>query len=294
MTAPSAKHARHLGSTSRVSQAETPIADTSFPPSAPSQPLPDHLQDTLKLPARSLSRLDDEAEHEALWDQTVRPHVFSPNPSRFPAHSRESSAEKLPLPTPSLTSPRSHAPPSRQALGGGAIERAVDPNKSTIYGHHRQTSIVHGFQHSRNGSVASSAGPLSPQMIAAAGAGLGRPDMQSVAARLEADGSIPSRPTTSLGGPMVSTSNGFAMERSASAADMSPQAAGQRKLEMMHGKSRRDQPSHQSHSSRHRDEQKTVGEYALHVLFTSVCDFVRPWSDASLTLHSSLLKPRRS
>ncbi|PNY29757.1 Cell morphogenesis protein PAG1 [Tolypocladium capitatum] len=236
---------------------------------APSQPLPDHLQDTLKLSARSVSRLDDETEHEALWDQTVRPHAFAPSPSHFSAHSRESSAEKFPLPTPILTSPRSHGPPSRHVIGGGAIERAVDPGKSTIYGHHRQTSIVHGFQHSRNGSVASSAGPLSPQMIAAAGAGLERPDMQSVATRLEADGGIPSRPTTALGGPVVSNSNGFAMERSASAADTSPQAAGQRKLEMMHGKSRRDQPTHQPHPSRHRDDQKTVGEYALHVLFTS-------------------------
>ncbi|RKF71527.1 Cell morphogenesis protein PAG1 [Golovinomyces cichoracearum] len=36
--------------------------------------------------------------------------------------------------------------------------------------HNRQTSIVHGYQHSRNGSIAStSSSPLSPQMIAAAG-----------------------------------------------------------------------------------------------------------------------------
>ena len=43
----------------------------------------------------------------------------------------------------------------------------------------------------------------------------------------------------------------------------------QRKVDQMHSKSRRDHPNHHSHSSRHRDDQKTVGEYALHVLFTS-------------------------
>lgn len=220
-----------------------------------------------------MSRLDDDAEHEAasFRDRTVRPHAFSPSPSRFQsAHSRESSAEKFPqLTPPTLTSPRAHAPLPRQAIAGGVIERPLDPSK-TVYGHHRQTSIVHGIQHSRNGSLASSAGPISPQMIAAAGAGLERPDMQSVASRLDADAAMPSRPTTALAGPMASP-NGFPMERSASAADMSPSAASQRNPERVHSKSRRDHPTHQSHSSRHhRDDQKTVGEYALHVLFTSV------------------------
>lgn len=96
--------------------------------------------------------------------------------------------------------------------------------------------------------------------------------MQSVAARVEAEAGNPPRPTTALAGPMA-TSNAFPMERSASAIDMSSPGLGQRKLDAMAPRSRRDQPGHQSHSSRaHRDEQKTVGEYALHVLFTSVCD----------------------
>ena len=44
----------------------------------------------------------------------------------------------------------------------------------------------------------------------------------------------------------------------------------QRKLERMHsGKARHDHAHQASLSSRHKDDQKTVGEYALHVLFTS-------------------------
>ncbi|KAK4457323.1 hypothetical protein QBC42DRAFT_318587, partial [Cladorrhinum samala] len=128
---------------------------------APSQTtLPDH--EPLKFSPRAVTRLDEEDED---WQHTIRPATLG---SRSVTHSRESSIDK-----PQRSDARSHAPPTRSALGG-VKERAVDP-KSASYGHHRQTSIVHGIgiQHSRNGSLASSASsPLSPQMIAAAGAGL--------------------------------------------------------------------------------------------------------------------------
>jgi hypothetical protein len=230
----------------------------------PSQPLPDHLQDTLRFSPRPVPRLEEEEEEEEedddekKWDRTLRPVASeSPVAHRF-AHSRESSAEKIPQTHPPLTSPRLH---SRSPLGG-VVERIIDP-KSAAYGHHRQTSIVHGIQHSRNGSLAStSSSPLSPQMIAAAGVGFDRSDMQSVATRIDGDASYPSRPPTSLSG------NVAPMDRP----NASDAAYGmtQRKLERMHSKSRRDHTPHHSHSSRHKDEQKTVGEYALHVLFTSV------------------------
>ncbi|KHN94213.1 transcriptional activator leucine zipper [Metarhizium album ARSEF 1941] len=112
-----------------------------------------------------------------------------------------------------------------------------------------------------------SASPLSPQIIAAAGVALERSDMQSVTARLEAN--MPSRPGTSLAGPTLGPVGASPMERSASAVDTSSSAPAQRKPERMQSKSRRDHPAHQSHSRTHRDDQKTVGEYALHVLFTS-------------------------
>ncbi|KAF7561721.1 hypothetical protein G7046_g2427 [Stylonectria norvegica] len=77
--------------------------------------------------------------------------------------------------------------------------------------------------------------------------------------RPEGDTSYPSRPPTALSG-----STAIAMERTASSTDMSPHGATHRKPERIHSKSR------PSNSSRHhKDDQKTVGEYALHVLFTS-------------------------
>ncbi|KAM5373725.1 hypothetical protein ACJZ2D_006896 [Fusarium nematophilum] len=226
------------------------------------QPLPDHLQDPLRFSPRSVSRLDEEEEEdETGWDRTLRPIVIDPPAAHRSAHSRDSSAEKISQPPLTLASPRIHGPHSRGPLGG-IVERVVDP-KSAAYGHHRQTSIVHGIQHSRNGSLASTtSSPLSPQMIAAAGVGLDRPDMPSVAARLDGDAGYPSRPPTALSGSTAT------MDRPTT--DIPPHGATQRKLERMHSKSRRDHTPHHSHSSRHhKDEQKTVGEYALHVLFTS-------------------------
>jgi hypothetical protein len=201
------------------------------------------------------------------------------------AHSRESSLEKLqagaqPGSSPSQpqshhqypssqqhspsSAPRAQPPASRLALGG-PVDRIID-SKGT-YGHHRQTSIVHGIQHSRNGSRASSSSPLSPEIIAAAGTGL-TPERAEMHAY--GDVAITSRPSTAMSGAS-STPGPQIPERTSSATDSSASAFTQRKLERMHsGKGKREHAHHHSHSSRHRDEQKTVGEYALHVLFTSV------------------------
>jgi hypothetical protein len=108
-------------------------------------------------------------------------------------------------------------------------------------------------------------------MIAAAGAGLlpERPDMPSMA-RQEVDLSTGSRPPTALSGSAALSST-HPLERTLSVSEMSNSTLTQKKVERMHSKNRRDHVPHHSHSSRHhRDEQKTVGEYALHVLFTSV------------------------
>ncbi|KAH6631852.1 cell morphogenesis N-terminal-domain-containing protein [Chaetomium tenue] len=231
--------------------------------------LPDH--EPLKFSPHTVSRLDEEDEDD--WQKTIRPVGLG---SRSVAHSRESSIEKLQRPDliTQLPPPRSHVP-SRSALGG-VIERVVDPKAST-YGHHRQTSIVHGIgiHHSRNGSLASSSSsPLSPQMIAAAGAGLtpDRAEMHSFP-RLDSDASsLGPRPATALSGTTLASMPNNVPERSSSAAagEIGGQIPARGKMERRHsGKSRRDHAHHHSHSSRHKDEQKTVGEYALHVLFTS-------------------------
>ena len=253
-----------------------------LPSIAPSQTLPDHhAQDPLKFSPRSVSRLDEEDEE---WEHTLRPAAFEQTASRSVTHSRESSIEKFqgiepggsPSFGPSASSLHSRPPTSASRTIGGVIERLVDP-KAAAYGHHRQTSIVHGIgiQHSRNGSLASSSSsPLSPQMIAAAGAGLApdRPDMPTFS-RMEGEVPAGSRPATALSGTTTTSSGPHVPERTSSTTitDSNGPAMMHKKLERMHsGKLRRDHAHHHSHSSRHhKDDQKTVWEYALHVLFTS-------------------------
>ncbi|KAL2262677.1 hypothetical protein VTK26DRAFT_499 [Humicola hyalothermophila] len=234
---------------------------------APSQTtLPDH--EPLKFSPRAVSRLAEEDEDD--WQKTIRPVVVG---SRSVTHSRESSIEKLQQQPPQV---RTHALPSLRSAIGGVIERPVDPKAST-YGHHRQTSIVHGIgiHHSRNGSLASSSSsPLSPQMIAAAGAGLTpeRAEMHSFP-RLEPDAALGSRSASAMSGTTLASAHSVPERGSSAAAasDAGGQAPARGKMERRHSaKGRRDHALHHSHSSRHhKDEQKTVGEYALHVLFTS-------------------------
>lgn len=256
-----------------------------MPPSPLLTHLPHHVAPSHKTlpeyPTRSASRLNAYNDDSDAWDNTLKPLPHDPAVSRAVAHSRESSLEKLQsgglagIPESPRSAVSSAVTGTRGATsrsgGGAVVERVVDP-KAATYGHHRQTSIVHGIQHSRNGSLSSSSSPLSPQMIAAAGAGLlpERADMPALA-RQEVD-----RPPTALSGSTALSSTN-PLERTPSASEMSNGASAhtvtQKKVERMHSKTRRDHGHHHSHSSRHSrdDQQKTVGEYALHVLFTSVC-----------------------
>jgi len=114
-------------------------------------------------------------------------------------------------------------------------------------------------------------------MIAAAGSGLApdRPDMQGFP-RIEGDNNantMGSRPPTALSGTTAG-SGPLIPERASSATNMTAtEGSATRKVERMHSKSRRDHGHQHSHSSKHRkdhhEDQKTVGEFALHVLFTS-------------------------
>lgn len=168
--------------------------------------------------------------------------------------------------------PTSPAPPSSARTPSDVSQPlnpsprlSPDPRLAESKTHNRQTSIVHGIQHSRNGSFASPTGLLSPQMIASAGAE--RPDVS-----LPGDSSFVSTSPNMASSSTFSSSATLVPERISSATDSntSPQARVERI--QSGGKGRRGgHGHHRSHSRHHyKEELKTVGEYALHVLFTSV------------------------
>ena len=166
-------------------------------------------------------------------------------------------------------SPRSQTPVVVVPSPDGGLER----KPSVSYGHHRQTSIVHGIQHSRNTSFVNSpaTSPLSPQVIAAAAATpLDGPTMSQEDLR-----ETPVVSGTNLAGNGVAINGNAALghsgERSISEAS-TLNASTRRPERIQSGTSKREHHHHRSQSRHHHHPQelKTVGEYALHHLFNSV------------------------
>lgn len=129
------------------------------------------------------------------------------------------------------------------------------------YGHHRNTSIVHGVQHSRNTSnltSSTSASPLSPhKIIASAGVAEQVPAMSNGLKK------SPSMSTLHAPGQ-----NGASLPPNRS---FEGTASQQRTIGRMHSGKVKRPHDHVRSQSRHNasQEPKTVGEFALHHLFTS-------------------------
>ncbi|KAL5624389.1 hypothetical protein BROUX41_004449 [Berkeleyomyces rouxiae] len=212
---------------------------------------------TLPIHTQTLNQDQNQSQQQQQHPHQQKPLSFDRHsPATSISHSRQSSLEHAPL---------SH---SHSHSSGRSVESA--PTRSnTSYGHHRQTSIVHGIQHSRNGSHASlSSSPLSPQMIAAAGAAL-------IADRMEAESQ--SRPVTAQSGitPPTTTLNGGL--GTPTEPNFGGPAHSRKPERNLSTKSRREHNYHHSHSHsapRHnghsaQSSQDPMSEYALHVLYTS-------------------------
>lgn len=144
----------------------------------------------------------------------------------------------------------------------GALERTLERKPSQSYAHNRNTSIVHGVQHSRNTSYVNSpaTSPLSEQAQVIGGLDGAVMSQDTITAAFSAHG------VTAGTGP----ANGF------TGASLPPPlpdgSSAQRKPERAPSRSSRKGHVHHRSQSRHHQhthELKTVGEYALHHLFNS-------------------------
>ncbi|TAQ85937.1 hypothetical protein B7494_g5744 [Chlorociboria aeruginascens] len=195
---------------------------------------------------RNLAPIDIDA-----WATTLKPSPVTAN-LRLATDLRGPSNPLLSAGHTTAPSLYSHPQPSPRPYWGGIL----DAEKVAAKLHNRKASIVHGFQqHSRNGSIAStSSNPLSPQIIAAQG--FERPDASNMG-----EPSFVSALSSMTGGSSFSSAS-TAIDHNLT----------QKRVERMHsnsGRSRRDGHSHSHSRHNHKEELKTVGEYALHVLFTS-------------------------
>ncbi|KAJ5783201.1 hypothetical protein N7457_004975 [Penicillium paradoxum] len=193
-----------------------------------------------------------------------------------PLHSRESSAARGRAADPSTLAPiqprRGHSGSKSPDVPGGrpGYESGLERRPSNSYGHHRQTSIVHGVQHSRNTSMAgstTSTSPLSPELMASLGRGAF--DEATLPAKFDpldihSGFSTPSGTSASHGlPPTLST----IQDNDTELRDLSPAILIHKRMGSG-GKPRRER-SHSRSQSKHHSDSKTVGEYALHHLFNS-------------------------
>jgi furry protein family len=210
-------------------------------------------------------------------------------------HSRESSARGRAADVSALSLPtlqpqpqhgrrgqsHSKSPESAVARPGIAYEGGLERKSSASYGHHRKTSIVHGIQHSRNTSFAnsSSTSVLSPDILTSVGLGSSNttaprsePTLPVLPDRLEQP-EPPSYSSPGSNAPGIVQSGGLTTiedDDQGESLNGQPKSFAHRKM-LSNGKAQWDHSRSRSHSKHPHQESKTVGEYALHHLFNSVC-----------------------
>jgi hypothetical protein len=147
----------------------------------------------------------------------------------------------------------------------------LERRPSNSYGHHRQTSIVHGMQHSRNPSMAgstASTSPLSPELIASLGrGGFDEAGVPNKLDQLDTHSTYQS-PGIAAGHGVPGTLSTI-QDDADDTMDGSPASVVHTRMNSGGTIGRRDRSHSRSHS-KHHSESKTVGEYALHHLFNSV------------------------
>ncbi|KAI9374728.1 cell morphogenesis N-terminal-domain-containing protein [Aspergillus egyptiacus] len=204
-------------------------------------------------------------------------------------HSRETSAVRGRALDPSALAPatlqpqgtrrghsHSKSPETSSARPSPGYDAPLERRPSNSYGHHRQTSIVHGIQHSRNPSFAASStstSPLSPELIASLSRSGGVEQETAGLGRLEHLEMHLNHPTSSGNGApnhnpqgMLSTIEDRDTEDVPDSA--SPVSVAHRRMNST-GKPWRERSHSRSHSRHLQGEPKAPAEYALHHLFNS-------------------------
>lgn len=201
------------------------------------------------------------------------PRLASRTPHSSAPHSREASTARGRAPDPSvlpssgLQAPHSHrgnshskSPETSTGQPGPGYDGGLERRQSNSYGHHRQTSIVHGIQHSRNPSHAASSNPLVPELMASLARNTGYGSDNDSAYQTPA-GSGPSHTAQSPLGTIEDQDRGdIPHDNQANPLHRRMNSGGRQWREGSHSRSH----------SKHHSESKTVGEYALHHLFNSV------------------------
>ena len=205
------------------------------------------------VPSQPELRPVDEARNPLLAREAILPR------GRLPGSPNVATG---PTPTQAF-SPRSQSSTAtaRSPLGpSDGLER-----RPSVQGYHHNNRSHGGHQHIRNTSFVNSptTSPLSPQTTPAEHVGMNIMHHSNLDQRSK-------DPLANIGNGSSPMSGNGTGETDISRD--TPVTSTQRRVDRAHGSKQRLGHTHQrTHSRQHHQEQKTVGEYALHHLFTAVC-----------------------
>ncbi|KIW34335.1 hypothetical protein, variant [Cladophialophora immunda] len=220
-------------------------------PEQVSQPLPNNGRPQL---APSIHTRDTSVTRGRPQQTSTQPY-----PSSVAASSRSGSVQPQPHGSESSVSSR----------GGSTIDTALQRRTSNSYGHHRQTSVIHGLQHSRSPSFnsPSTSSPLTPDSLLSAPSYGRYPNANR-------RGQHSSAENTSTYTSPVSPYQGHAQGHSIDSlidggSSMHESSSSQHRRRKEQSRTRRGQQGHAYHSSsiHQQPEPRTPGEYALYHLF---------------------------
>ena len=204
-----------------------------------------------------------------------RSHIrdFSGSRGRGPAPADMNTFNMQPQSASSVKSPRSQS--SVGAVRSPAVPNAaLERRPSASQGHHRQASKAHGYQQSRNAIFLASptTSPLSPDTPGSAVSNIGIPDLSSLSTLRR--GASLRHPSDSPGSIMdgsnhMSPNSTLVEEHEIGQANHSTST--QKRTDRTQSSKARRGHSHHRSQSKPQQEQRSVGEYALHHLFQRVC-----------------------
>lgn len=201
------------------------------------------------------------------------------------SHGRDLSVSRGRGPVPTAVTTQSQppslvlSPRSQSSLGGArspaALNGGLERRPSASQAHLRQASRVHGsFQPSRNAMFVSSPtiSPLSPDTPGSASVDASLPEFSGLTmirrgSSLRHQNELPSTMTNNIS---THTSTASTLIGDRDLADLSNTSLTQKKADRGPTSRTRRGHSHHRSQSKHSQEQKSVGEYALHHLFNQV------------------------
>ena len=204
----------------------------------------------------------------------------------FRSHTRDLSRGRGPAPANGVSNIQAQQPgialsPQTQSSAGtvrspAGLDVGLERRSSVTQGHYRQASRAQGayLQARTAGPVSSPAtSPLSPETPSSTNSNPGMPDISShTMIHRGVSSRRPTEPTSSTANSSVHSSTTPTLIGDQELGDLSGGAFAQRRLDRTQSVKARRGHDPQRSQSKHNQEQKSVGEYALHHLFNKVSD----------------------